>query len=236
MDSSITNAKAERIPHGFTLVEMMVVLAIIGTITSIALFGQQNFNRSLLLTDTAYTVAMSARQAQTLGLSSRRYVGGGQDITNAGYGLNLNSVTPAQYILFADTRSVAPAPLASCPIGVANTPEAKVGDCKYTGTGALVDGVVQTYTFNRGFTIANLCGTQSGTALNLCVATGGLSAIDITFVRGNSETIFTGRTPAGGYVALDNAKVYIQSADGTAQRGVCFTRAGQISVSQGTCP
>ena len=49
--------------RGFSLIEMMVVLVIIALITTIALFGQQDFNRSLLLTDTAYTIALTAREA-----------------------------------------------------------------------------------------------------------------------------------------------------------------------------
>ncbi len=68
--------------RGFTMVEMLVSLGIILIITSIVLLGQNSFNKNLVLVDTAYTVAFTLRQAQTLALSSRK-VG---TIQNAGYG------------------------------------------------------------------------------------------------------------------------------------------------------
>ena len=80
-------AKRASVPRGFTLVEMLVVLAIIIMITAIVINGQSTYNRSILLTDTVYTVAYSIRQAQSLGLASRGTTVGASIVSNAGYGV-----------------------------------------------------------------------------------------------------------------------------------------------------
>jgi prepilin-type N-terminal cleavage/methylation domain-containing protein len=73
--------------RGFTIIEMLVVLAIITLLLGVVLSSQSIFNRTLLLTDTAYTVALSVRQTQSLGLSGRENSG----LTNVGYGIHLAS-------------------------------------------------------------------------------------------------------------------------------------------------
>lgn len=214
---------------------MMVVLVIIALITTIALFGQQDFNRSLLLTDTAYTIALTAREAQSLGLSSRRYTQGGQDAQNAGYGLSFTASIPNQYVLFADTRSIA-TPLATCPRGKTGTPEEKPGNCVYDAAGSPPDGLVQTHTFTRGFHISEVCGTRLDSGAQLCASANELSAFYAVWMRPNTETVLTMLRPDGSYVAAAKGVVYLQSQDQTARRAICFSGLGQVSVATSTCP
>lgn len=58
--------------QGFTLVEMMVSIGIFTAITSIAVFNNARFNSSILLTNLAYDVALSIRQAQVYGTTVRQ--------------------------------------------------------------------------------------------------------------------------------------------------------------------
>ena len=219
---------------------MMVVLSIIIVITSIALFGQSNFNRSVLLTDTTYTVALSLREMQSLGLSSRKF----STVQNAGYGGYFSATNRDSYVLFADTYKPAGTPLSNCLVGAANTPEQKPGDCFYNfgnANPALNDGIVQTYTFTRGFIVRQFCGYEG--ALRRCSplpggtpGAGELSEINISFLRSSTEAAISGKRDGGVSVVLTSAEIYIQSADGLGTRGICVSRIGQISVAAGTCP
>jgi prepilin-type N-terminal cleavage/methylation domain-containing protein len=135
--------------RAFTLVEMVVVVAIIGIITTIALASQSTFNHSLVLTDTAYSVAFSAREAQSFGSASRTY----GSVHNPGYGIHLDATLPQSYVLFADVANSGNV-VTGCPVGTTGTPDAKLGDCRYDKAN---DGTVQTFTFSRGFKIKQFC-------------------------------------------------------------------------------
>lgn len=217
--------------RGFTLLEMLVVLAIIVIITVITLFGHANFDRSTLLTDTAYTIALSTRQMQTLGLSSRAFGA----VTNVGYGVHVSTLTPTSYVLFADTSASGGVP-AYCPVGTAGTPEAKPGNCLYT---AGADGIVQTYTLTRGFRVTEVCGRDTGN-VRRCSTTGGayLQAVNAVFVRPNTESILSGQRVTSGnpWIELKSVEIYLRAADNLTTRAVCISQVGQVSVTTGTCP
>ncbi len=221
--------------RGFTLVEMLVVLAIISVITAIALFSQNDFNRSVVLTDTAYSVALSLREMQTFGLSSRQYNG----IQNAGYGLYLSKASPNTYQLFADTYKPSSNPTipSNCVVGPLSTPtpESKPGDCLYTSGS---DGIVQNYAFSRGFQVTKFCGYDtSATPVKRCStdATGGIDALSVVFLRSTTESIVEG-LQGSSWIPLTSAEIYITSSDATGTRGICVSRIGQVSVTTGTCP
>lgn len=84
--------------RGFTLIELIVSVAIITLITSIALVQNNQFNSTLALTNLAYEVGLSIRQAQVFGISVRKF----NNSTQIPYGVYFSSGTPTQYTLFAD--------------------------------------------------------------------------------------------------------------------------------------
>lgn len=206
--------------------EMLVVLAIIATVTSIALFGQTTFNRSLVLTDTAYTIALSLREAQSLGLSSRAFGA----VQNAAYGGRFTG-NASSFLIFADIGGSSPPPL--CPVGTVGTPDRKPGNCIYN---AGVDGIVETYNLTRGLRIRRICGVAlSGGSRYCSTDSTPLTAIDIVFMRSNTtDTIITGQRT--GTVPLSKAEIYLEDADGASSRAICVSQVGQISVVAGTCP
>lgn len=212
--------------RGFTLVEMIVVLAIIIIITTIALLGQSSFNRSMVLTDTAYTIAFSIREAQALGISSRAFAG----TQDAGYGVNFANLSPTSYKLFADTHPIAPGDTqypAICP-GHPNVPstnpEAKPGDCIQT----LPSEIVRTYSLNNGFRISGFCGRQSN-GVQLC--NGAIDALNIVYLRPNTQSVITG---VNGNIrtALQDATIRVSSPDGSIERCIYVSKVGQVSVVQ----
>lgn len=215
--------------RGFTLVEMLVVLAIISIITAIAVTGQATFNKSLILTDTAYRVAFSARQAQSYGLASRKY---GSDTSNPGYGLHFASGALNSYIFFADTSHTLPA-ASQCPIPAVSSdnPSYKPGNCRFDSA---TDGMVSTFTFDRGFTISSFCGKKG--SLYYC-SSDVLSSLDTVFTRPNTSTTISGLVNGNSLQSFDCALITITDQSHTATRNVRITWLGEISVGANlTCP
>lgn len=225
--------------RGFTLVELIVVVSIMAILTTIILAGQSSFNRSILVTNTAYTIALSLRQAQSLGLSSRQYVSGGSIYESAGYGIHVlrTATLPAanSYVVYADIGGTSPVttPTNNCPPGTPGSPEAKPGNCRYD---AGLDGVLQTYKLERGFLIRTFCGVRTSNGSTYCSDADDLRELNIVFRRPNTETIMAGNL-AGSWIQLSGAAIYVSSPDQAAVRGICISSVGQVSVSlAGTCP
>ena len=166
---------------GFTLVELLVVLAIVVVITSVVIGGENNFNKTFLLTNTTYDVALSYRAAQSYGLSSQQYAG----TNNAGYGIHLGTPPLTSYTLFSDISPDA-ATMATR-FGKPLTPLSRPGDGLYDPAS---NERVQTYTLASGFTIQDYCGTDQTTGQVNCASLlpGGTPlSIDVVFTRPNEQ-------------------------------------------------
>ncbi len=96
---------------GFTLVEMLVVVAIFTIISAVALFNQTKFSSDMVITNLAYEIALEVRQAQTYGIGVRN---SSNDASNFQYGYGVHfgpdTVHPGSsptnsFSFFADTNS-----------------------------------------------------------------------------------------------------------------------------------
>ncbi|MEK7107281.1 MAG: GIY-YIG nuclease family protein [Patescibacteria group bacterium] len=85
---------------GFTLIELVVVVAIITVVTSVVLVSNTKYGGSVLLQNLAYDIALSIRQAQVYGISVRGF--GTTNMFTAGYGMHFDINDNAHYELFAD--------------------------------------------------------------------------------------------------------------------------------------
>lgn len=129
--------------EGFTLVELLVTLSLFVVITTIVLFSQSKFNGSILLTNLAYDVALTVRQAQTFGVNVREVSSGGGDFQKA-YGVHFDATdadSKKKFILFIDDVSV---------------------NGKYDSS----DSIVNTYSVKRGNYIKNICIESACTSVN----------------------------------------------------------------------
>ncbi len=214
-----------RFQQGFTIIELLVVVAIIGILTIVILVSQRNFNSATLLTDTTYTIALSIREAQSFGLSSRNNSG----VYNAGYGVHFGD-TANSYVVFADTNPGGAGSdyTGNCPGHTqtnANYPDARPGNCYYDSG----DGLVQTYTLGGGYTISKIVGTLSnGQSTSF---TPGSGTLDIVYERPNTQAVITMNNST---VAFSSVTLDVVSPQG-GLRCVLVNNLGEVSVSS-TCP
>lgn len=222
-----------RLRRGFTLIELLVVLAIIVVITSVVFTSQSTFNKTLVLANTAYDVALTLRSVQTYGLGSRA----AGNAASIGYGLHFQTAvqgSPYSFTFFADTS---PSPdLSNChglPVGGAGAPDAKSGDCVYT---AGQDQSVIAYTLGNGITVNDFCARNISWSCTYPHDgyVGGLSSLDIVFARPNPKPFITVNGSSG--TVYTAACLAIKSPHGDAQHFISVSASGQIVASATSCP
>lgn len=142
---------------GFTLVELLVSIAIFAVVTSVAVVNHTDFNGSVLLTNLAYEIGLSVREAQIYGITVK---GTALDATkfDSGYGMRFDMSTPTRYYLFED-----------------RTPPDHY--CDTTECGAIYDNVIETFYIQRGNRISKICVDGDCSP----------SILDISFVRPNPD-------------------------------------------------
>ncbi len=187
--------------RGFTIVELVVVVAIVLIITGFTLLRHSRFDSTTLLRSLTYSIALSVRQAQVYGTSVRG-VGNPGAITYApGFGVQFSSGEPTRYFLFADVD----------------------GDQVRDTT---PDETVTTHNLGRSFSIRNFCAVTAG-GTETCSNTGALTSLTIYFRRPDPEaTIIT--SAGGGPYAY--AYIEVQSSADSGVRSIKVTSVGQIAV------
>ncbi len=203
MNSSRTQSSS----RGFTLVELLVSIGIFTLITTVSVFSYADFNSNVLLTNLAYEVALSVRQAQFYGITVKQSVSA--ENFDSGYGVHLTK-NAMSYTLFEDGKGS----------GSLNHVYEEDADPDN-------DEALETYSVQKGNFISKLCTKGSG-SLD-CT----LTSLDLSFVRPNPETYVAFSTDAG-QALLDLTKttsiICVASPRGTLRK-VTVESTGQISVS-----
>lgn len=199
----------------------MVVLAIIVIITAIAFTSQSSFNKSLILANTAYDVALTIRGAETYGIGSRA---AGLAV-NAGYGVNFSKASPGQFTLFSDTQGSGCHPVTGMPSDLP-------GNCVYDG----VNERVTTYSLGNGITVKDFCAEQSSGSWD-CATTGNtaLSSLDIVFARPNPDPFISENGAYASSPGIIAACLTLSSTAGGA-RYVTVNASGAITANAVSCP
>lgn len=202
----------------------MVVLAVIALITAVVISNQGAFNKTFVLANTAYDVALTLRSAETYGLGTRATSGGA---VNTGYGLHFQSGTPSSFKFFADAY---PSPRGNnchgLPAGGAGAPDAQPGDCVYTAS----DTLVQTYTLGNGIIVQNFCARSSG---SWSCMDSGLSTLDIIFMRPNSVPFMS---VDGTYTGNVTAACITLTSPSGGGKYISVSSSGQIIANAASCP
>ncbi len=198
----ISDNKKSANKAGFTLIEMLVVLSIFSFIAVSLFVKNSSFNSNVTLTNLAYEVALSIRQAQVYGLSVKNFdTGAGQSFA-VGYGVNFDADNNVDYIFYADSNE----------------------DGYYDPPNELVE----TFSLRRGNILEKFCATESISGVDRCSDTGEISKLDISFKRPNPDAII--RTDLLGY-SYRRATIFLVSPEGKS-RMIVVRDSGQISIEQ----
>lgn len=186
----------------------MVSIGIFTLITTISVFSYSDFNSNVLLTNLAYEIALSVRQAQFYGITVKQSATAGN--FDSGYGVHLTQ-NATSYTLFEDGKGS---------FSLNHVYEVNPGDITNN------EGI-ETYSIQKGNFISRLCTKGSG-SLD-CT----LTSLDLSFVRPNPDTFVAFSTGVGS-AALDLSKttsvICVASPKGTVRK-VTVESTGQISVS-----
>ena len=202
---------------GFSLIEMLIVVALFTIITGAALLNHGRFGESILATNLAYDIALSLREAQSYGISVRESPLEG-NIFTIGYGVHFSAAD--SFIFFVD----------------------RDGNRRYDGTdvnGACVAGgaseCLKAYRLERGNTIRSFCGMPSllgGSAecRNFLTVDTTLSFMDVLFKRPVPDAFVRTSVNGQNEGRYQSGTITIVSPRGRDVRTVEVFQTGQISI------
>ncbi|MES2409308.1 MAG: type II secretion system protein [Patescibacteria group bacterium] len=222
--------KINNIARGFSLIELIIVVAIMLVVTSAVLFRQSKFSSDILITNMAYEVALSIKDASVSGLSSRASstimsTDEPGVVSRIGYGIHIEpnpdgGGSPNSFINFVDVSGVS--------INTVVDDDSNIFNYFYTSTNDAVD---KTTEMTQGQHIGKYCARiNSGTPWN-CFPDNPNQELNIVFVRPNPEAHITmGTHNSGDGNVYSEAKIIVESGLGDKCRTVSVSASGQISV------
>lgn len=197
----LATTKKKNFKEGFTLVEMLAVLAIFAILSSVILWNHRGFDNTVVLTSLAHDVALSIRQGQVYGISVRGDDTRGGRFNALGYGVHFDLGDRTRYILFAD--------------------EGNPGDKDYSSN---IDTTITTYTLTNGYRIKGIYYTDSSGEHSL----GLTKKLSIVFTRPNPTAFFKSDGIIQNWLQV---RIEIEPINNpSASRSVVVSRMGQISV------
>lgn len=147
----------------FTLIEVMISVAIVSVIAAVVLFNYSTFSDNLSLSAAAQEVVLDIRRAQTYGLSVKEATAGGGQFDSA-YGVRFEGgISATNFVLFVDRD---------------RDGQYDAGGVCGTAGSECVENIV----FRDGVTIASIHGNGNGTP-------GGADSLEFTFLRPNPDAI-----------------------------------------------
>jgi prepilin-type N-terminal cleavage/methylation domain-containing protein len=192
---------------GFTIIELIVSIAIFAGMTALVIARYGTFSQSTLLTNMAYDVALLVRTAQTYGLSVKSVQVAGTDVFNRSYGLHFDMAQTNKIVFFTDANF----------------------NLTYNSGEEL-----STYTLTQGARISQIC---LGSDASSCTPLDPTNTLDVTYKRPNPNAIvycLNGVTPCTSIstnpITLPVVLLTLVSSNGTYTQTVYIRRNGQISV------
>lgn len=189
--------------RAFTIIELIVSIAIFALMTALVVVKYGTFNDSILLTNAAYDVAGVIRTAQTYGLSVKNDSAVSTNFDSA-YGVHFNRTTPGIDV-------VSGLPLNQTIVLFSDTNNNRVYD---------EDERITTYTLKQGAIISNM--SESNSTFSLIG-----SLVDIMFKRPNPDAIMISNANPG--LEQPYIVIFIKGKDDSIRK-VGVRANGQISI------
>lgn len=206
----IKKHKQKNLQSGLTLVELVVILAIVAVVSGVLIFNYSNFRDNTTIRGLSQEVALAVRKAQTYATSVRSITSG--STTNfPAYGISFsantgasNSATPnyKKFILFAN---IGTPPNSSYDNG---------GTCTVPTAG---NECLENFTINSVDTIMEACADVTN-----CVS--GTTTLDIIFERPSPDA----KICINGSCSFSSASIRVGTA--LKSRVITIWNTGQISV------
>lgn len=209
--------------RGFSLIELIIVVAIMMVVTSATLFRQAKFSSDILITNMAYEIALSVRQAAVFGLSSRA---NSEIAYRTGYGVHFGPIPEDG--LEADEAFRSFIEVSGTEISTIVQDNDVIFDYFYNFEEDVSD---ETNELTQGQKIKRYCARVSSSSSWVCGDPDGQVEMSIVYVKPNPEAHIT--MGADGVRTADiynEAIIVVESALGDKCRTVFVSVSGQISV------
>ncbi len=197
----------------------MVVIGIIAVVTAIVIPSFKSYDSNVLLTNAAYTLALTIRQTQFYGISVKQGSDSSSGSYSDAYGIHFDSQKNS-YVVYQDI------------------PNNGVLSYSYDSTNP--DEFVSSTDLDSGYSIQKICFVQPP-GDPACADSGSSAFIDVEFDRPNPDAIInTANIPGadGPYLPSTagpyGACIYLMSTTNTST--VYVDKTGQISVNSPSCP
>lgn len=200
---------------GFTLIEMIVVIAIIAVVSTLVLFNSTKLNSAILVSNTAYEIGLIVRESQVAGLGVKAS-GDGQFASS--HGVHFDIATPNTIIMFAD----------------------KNRNGMYD---QFSNEMTQEYAINnsRSGSILGFCKESdlsvTGITRNSCTNVNTQSTLDIVFTRPNPEAFFKTRSLVSGASVVEHIGAVVINVGfaGDICRSVNIEKTGAVEINAEYC-
>jgi prepilin-type N-terminal cleavage/methylation domain-containing protein len=207
---------------GFTLIELMIVVAIVAIVSSVVFSNMPLYKGTIALDREAGTMALTLRKAQQYSVAVRKFddtittipAGCNEDLYKVrfpAYGVHLNLGSPSTYTIYADP---------DCD-GVSNS---------YPTAGSNGD-LIETISLGNRITIDDICINIDPPLTSECASlTGNFDQADIWYVRPGPQIVFT--LYKGGAVVPPpptSLEIVLKLPEGN-RRSVIARTTGQVSV------
>lgn len=234
-NKKLTNLPTYKLTNsrGFSLIELLVAVSIMILITTVVLFKQAKFSSDILISNMAYAIALSIREAEVLGISSKGSSANTPTPFKVGYGVHFNpflaSDNPNSFLNFIDQ----PRPDTDAP--------GEDTRFNYVYTKTLPEAPTSVF-LNQGQKIRSYCAHSSTLNEWKCWPTQSDLAMNIVFVKPNPDAHITIGTAVGDISSnnitynystpdsYDEATILVESALGDKCRTIRVSVSGQIGV------